>query len=645
MFISIICLLWALFQLAIASFLIIDAIFIRSIHLAFALIITYTSTSFFKKKKAQFSLIKGFITALVVFSALYFFINYQSIIQRHGSPSQLDIFFGIILILFLLEGARRHLGPALSLIVIVFCLYAFFRPYLPEFLSAKRITLSRFVTQVTLSSEGIYGIPLDVSARVVYLFVLLGTLLHTIGAGHFFTNLAMSLLGKYKGGPAKASIVASGLTGMFSGSSIANIVTTGNFTIPMMKKVGYPKEKAASIEVASSTDGQLAPPIMGAAAFIMAEYINLPYFEIVKAAAIPAFSSFLALFFITHFEACKLNLKTLNAKEILPFISIIKKGFYFLIPVFTLLHQLLFLRHSPEKSAFNTIVVTFLLIFTREVIFSIKAKKPFISAFKNSLKIIQFSFIEGSKNMVAIALATATAGIIVAVVAMGLGGFITEIITLLSLNNIFILLLITAVCSLLIGMGLPTTATYIVMASLTAPAIVSVSNQMGFEIPLIAAHLFCFYFGILADDTPPVGLAAYTAASIAKSDPIKTGLQAFSYDIRTAILPFMFVFNTNIILYQINDPLKIIGILLSTSVASISFVSAIQGWFLKKNHLYDNLFLLCLSFLAFRTDFVLTIIPSFPLNEFFIHLLPIFLLGLFFMYQKKIQKKTIKISF
>ncbi len=645
MFISIICLSWALFQLAIASFIVIDAIFIRSIHLTFALIITYASTSFFKKKKVQFFLIKVFITVLVVFSALYFFINYQSIIQRHGSPSQLDIFFGILLILFLLEGARRHLGPALPLIVVIFCLYAFFRPYLPELLSAKRISLSRFVTQVTLSSEGIYGIPLDVSARVVYLFVLLGTLLHTIGAGNFFTNLAMSLLGKYKGGPAKASIVASGLTGMFSGSSIANIVTTGNFTIPMMKKVGYPKEKAAAIEVASSTDGQLAPPIMGAAAFIMAEYINLPYFEIVKAAAIPAFSSFLALFFITHFEACKLNLKTLSKKELLPFINIIKKGFYFLIPVFTLLYELLFLRHSPEKSAFNTIVVTFLLIFTREVILSIKTEKPFILAFKNSLKIIQFSFIEGSKNMVAIALATATAGIIVAVVAMGLGGFITEIITLLSFNNIFILLLITAICSLLIGMGLPTTATYIVMASLTAPAIVSVSKQFGFEIPLIAAHLFCFYFGILADDTPPVGLAAYTAASIAKSDPIKTGLQAFSYDIRTAILPFMFVFNTNIILYQINDPLKIIGILLSTSVASVSFVSAIQGWFLRKNHLHDNFFLLCLSFLAFRTDFVLTIIPSFPLNEFLIHLLPVLLLGLFFIYQKKVQKKMIKVSF
>jgi TRAP transporter 4TM/12TM fusion protein len=588
--------IWSFFQLSIASWWILDTVFIRAFHLGFAMLIVYLNYPVFKETHLglKFLSIKDrippwdfLIAAIACFSAVYIAVDYYGVTHRAGAPITRDIVIGLILLVLLLEAARRVIGPALSIIALFFCIYAFFGPYMPDVIAFKGVSLSRFMGQITMSTEGIYGIPLDVSATIVFLFVLFGAMLEKAGAGRYFIQLALSILGGFKGGPAKAAVMGSGLTGLVSGSSIANIVTTGTFTIPLMKKVGYPAKKAAAVEVAASTDGQLAPPIMGAAAFIIAEYVNVPYVDVIKAAAIPAFASYAALFYITHIEASKLGLQGLPRSELPPFFKTLIGGSHFLLPIGMLLYELIIVRHSPELAAFNAIWVMAVIMLLQNPVKAYLRKEPIIPAVKTSIVQIFSAMAGGARNMCSVALATAAAGIIVGVVAMGLGGLITEVIDVLSGGNIYLLLIITAVASLIIGMGLPTTATYIVMASLTAPVIVEVGGYMDFVVPLMAAHLYCFYFGILADDTPPVGLAAYAAAAIAKSPPIPTGLQGFMYDIRTAILPFMFIFNSDLILHNIYSWPQGLLIFAMACFGNFAFASATQGWFVTKNRLYE----------------------------------------------------------
>jgi len=605
--------IWSCFQLSIASWWILDTVFIRAIHLGFAMLIVYLNYPVFKKTRLglKFLSVKNrippwdFVIAVIAcFSAVYIAVDYYGVVYRAGSPVTRDIVFGLILLVLLLEAARRVIGPALSVIALFFCIYAFFGPYMPDIIAFKGVSLSRFMGQITMSTEGIYGIPLDVSATIVFLFVLFGSMLEKAGAGRYFIQLALSLLGGFKGGPAKAAVMGSGLTGLVSGSSIANIVTTGTFTIPLMKKVGYPATKAAAIEVAASTDGQLAPPIMGAAAFIIAEYVNVPYVTVIKAAAIPAFASYAALFFITHIEASKLGLQGLTRAELPRFFKTLISGVHYLVPIFMLLYELIITRHSPELAAFNAIWVMAVIMLLQDPVKAVLNKEPVGPALKQSIINIFSAMATGARNMCSVALATAAAGIIVGVVAMGLGGLITEVIDVLSGGNIYLLLIITAFASLIIGMGLPTTATYIVMASLTAPVIVEVGGYVDFVVPLMAAHLFCFYFGILADDTPPVGLAAYAAAAIAKSPPIPTGLQGFMYDIRTAILPFMFIFNSDLILHNINSWPQGLLIFLMACIGNFAFASASQGWFLAKNRFYEIPLFLFVTLNLMRPDLI-----------------------------------------
>jgi len=608
---SVIAILWAVFQLALPQFIILDRITIRAIHLMFGLLLVYIAfpvkrrrgeDRFCAPQSTAVTRINFILALAAAVSVLYIVIDWNGIAMRAGAPLTRDIVFGIVAVVLLLEASRRVVGPALSIIALVFTLYAFLGPYLPSVFAFKGVSLRKYITQVFLSSEGIYGIPLGVSASIVYLFVLMGALLERAGAGAFFIKLAMSVLGKYRGGPAKAAVFSSGLMGCISGSSVANIVTTGTFTIPLMKRIGYPAKKAAAIEVASSTDGQLMPPIMGAAAFIIAEYVNVPYIDVIKAAAIPAFVSYGALFYITHLEACKLGIEGLAREEIPPFWRTLKEGIHFLIPIVVLLVELLYFRHSPELSAFRAIVALLGMILYQE--FRKESENTWgrraRAALKRSLKIIGSGCIQGSKNMVTVAVATAIAGIIVGIVNLGIGGMITHIVEILSGGNILILLLITAVASLLLGMGLPTTATYIVMASLTAPIIVEVGAKFGLAVPLISAHLFCFYFGILADDTPPVGLASYAAAALAGSEPIPTGIQGFTYDLRTAIIPFMFVFNTDLILHGVDHPLIILLVFGMTLLAACAFTSLVQGWLLIKNQWYEALLLIAAVFVLFN---------------------------------------------
>ena len=640
--------IWCFFQLSIASWWILDTVFIRSIHLGFALLIVYLNYPVFKETRLglKFLSIKDrippwdFVIAIIAcLSAVYIAIDYAGINYRYGAPITRDLVIGLILLLLLLEAARRVIGPALTVIAGFFCLYAFFGPYMPDIIAFKGVSVSRFMGQITMSTEGIYGIPLDVSATIVFLFVLFGSMLDKAGAGRYFIQLALSLLGGFKGGPAKAAVMGSGLTGLVSGSSIANIVTTGTFTIPLMKKVGYPATKAAAVEVAASTDGQLAPPIMGAAAFIIAEYVNVPYVEVIKAAAIPAFASYAALFYITHVEASKLGLRGLTRAELPKFFKTLLSGVHFLVPLCMLLYELIIARHSPELAAFNAIWVMAIIMLFQNPIKAYVNKEPLGPAFKQSIVQIFSALASGARNMCAVALATAAAGIIVGVVAMGLGGLITEVIDVLSGGNIFLLLVITAVASLIIGMGLPTTATYIVMASLTAPVIVQVGGDMNFIVPLMSAHLFCFYFGILADDTPPVGLAAYAAAAIAKSPPIATGLQGFMYDIRTAILPFMFIFNSDLILHNIFSWPQAILIFLMACAGNFAFASATQNWFVAKNKFWEIPLFLFVTLNLMRPDLIARWIGLPHDQRYWTYLIGLAVFGVLYLMQRPRARK------
>ena len=638
-----VCVAWSLFQLSIASWLILDTTFIRSIHLGFALLVVYLNYPMLKhpflglkflSAKSRIPIFDYGVALVASLSALYIAIDYEGMTLRYGDPITRDIVIGLILVILLLEASRRVIGPALPVIAGAFIIYAFAGPYMPDLIAFKGVSMNRFVGQMTMSTEGIYGIPLDVSATIVFLFVLFGAMLDKAGAGQYFIRLALSLLGGFKGGPAKAAIMGSGLTGLVSGSSIANIVTTGTFTIPLMKKVGYPAKKAAAVEVAASTDGQLAPPIMGAAAFIIAEYVNVPYVEVIKAAAVPAFASYAALFYITHIEASKLGLQGMPRSELPPFFKTFVGGLQYVIPILMLLYELIVVRHSPELAAFNAIWLMAIVMLLQRPIQAHLRKEPIGPAIRLGIEEIFAALAAGARNMVSVALATAAAGIIVGVVALGLGQLITAIIDTLSGGNIFLMLVITAVASLIIGMGLPTTATYIVMASLTAPAIVEIGMFNDFIVPLMAAHLFCFYFGILADDTPPVGLAAYAAAAIAKSPPIPTGIQGFMYDIRTAILPFMFIFNTDLILHNVYSWSQGLLIFIMACLGNFAFASATQGFFIARNKIWEIPIFLAVTLSLMRPDLIASWIGLPHDQRYWTYLIGLAIFGLLYLMQR-----------
>ena len=635
--------IWSLFQLSLPSWLVLDSTFIRAIHLGFAMLIVFLNYPLFKKtrfglkyfsQKDRIPLLDYIIAVVACFSALYIVIDYSGMTERYGAPITRDIVIGLILVVLLLEASRRVIGPALSVIATAFCLYAFLGPYMPDVIAFKGVSLSRFMGQMTMSTEGIYGIPLDVSATIVFLYVLFGAMLDRAGAGRYFIQLALSLLGRFKGGPAKAAVLGSMFTGLVNGSSIANVVTTGTFTIPLMKKVGYPPTKAAAVEVAASTDGQIAPPIMGAAAFIIAEYVNVPYVDVIKAAAIPAFASYAALLYITHIEASKAGLRGMPKEELPPFFKTLISGIHYILPVLFLLYQLIIARHTPERAAFQAVCVLAVIMLVQGPVKAYLKKEPIGAAFKQGIVDIFSGLAAGGRNMVSVALATAAAGIIVGVVAMGLGGLITQIIDTISGGNIYIMVVVTAVASLIIGMGLPTTATYIVMASLTAPAMVHIAHGQGFMVPLMAAHLFCFYFGILADDTPPVGLAAYAAAAIAKSPPIPTGIQGFMYDIRTAILPFMFIFNSDLILHNINSWPQGLLIFGMAVIGNFAFASATQGWFVARNRFYEIPIFLSVTLMAMRPDAVAAWIGIPHDQRYWVYPIALAVFGLLYLFQK-----------
>ncbi|EJK2116322.1 TRAP transporter permease [Vibrio navarrensis] len=680
---------WSLFQLWYASplpfifnFAILNDTQARAVHLTFAVFLAFTAYPALKSSpRDRIPLVDWLLALAGSFSAAYTYIFYTELASRSGAPTTFDIIASVTGMVLLLEATRRALGPPLMLVAAVFLLYTFAGPYMPEVIAHKGASLNKAMSHLWLTTEGVFGVALGVSTSFVFLFVLFGAMLERAGAGAYFIKVAFSLLGHMRGGPAKAAVVASGLSGLVSGSSIANVVTTGTFTIPLMKRVGFPGTKAGAVEVAASTNGQLTPPIMGAAAFLMVEYVGISYVEVIKAAILPALISYIALIYIVHLEACKAGMTGLPRRHnptllqsLLSFTGTIvalcvisaavyygigwtkdvfgaaatpivmtallmsyvlllkvsanhskdgaieidaeltevpdpgptiKSGLHFLLPIVVLVWCLTVERFSPGLSAFwATVFMIFILITQRPLTAWLTKSDDLTEQTKAGFVDLAESLVSGARNMIGIGVATAAAGTVVGVVTLtGIGLVMTDFVEFISGGSVIMMLVFTAVISLILGMGLPTTANYIVVSTLMAPVIVTLGAQHGLIIPLIAVHLFVFYFGILADDTPPVGLAAFAAAAIAKSDPIRTGIQGFAYDIRTAILPFMFVFNTQLLLMGIDTWWHLALTIFSSITAMLIFSAATQGWWFTKNKWWETLLLLILTFSFFRPGF------------------------------------------
>ncbi|TVP53578.1 MAG: TRAP transporter fused permease subunit [Halomonadaceae bacterium] len=687
---------WSLFQLWIASPLpfifnvgIFNATEARAVHLAFALFLAFTLfPARFSAPGQQVPWYDWLLAVAAATASVYLFVFAQELAGRAGAPIARDLVMAGIGMVLLLTACRRVLGWPLAIVALVFLAYTYLGPHMPDVIAHRGASLRRIATHQWLSSEGVFGVALGVSVGFVFLFVLFGSLLERAGAGQYFIAVAYSLLGHMRGGPAKAAVVSSGLSGVISGSSIANVVTTGTFTIPLMKRVGFPATKAGAVEVAASTTGQLTPPIMGAAAFLIAESVGVSYIDVVRHALLPALLSYIGLLYIVHLEACKQGLEGLPRGPQMPWVyrllvwltlligllvltlvvyhglgwlkqvapeqatvlvalglgltylgllryavrfpvpdpatmdvqlppvaATVKSGLHFLLPLVVLIWCLTVERLSPQLSAFWATVFLLLIVLTQRPLAALfRRERALWEACGQGLTDAFQGLVRGARNMVGIGIATATAGIIVGTVTLtGIGLVMTELVELVSGGHLLLMLLFTALVSLILGLGLPTTANYIVVSSLMAPVIVTLGAESGLLVPLIAVHLFVFYFGILADATPPVGLAAYAAAAISRADPIKTGIQGFMYDIRTAVLPFMFLFNTQLLLIGLGGWWDLFFTIVSATAAMLLFAAATQGYWLVRSKRWESALLLLLAFSLFRPDFWWD--PLFPARD------------------------------
>ncbi|MEM7289452.1 MAG: TRAP transporter permease, partial [Pseudomonadota bacterium] len=688
-------LIWAFFQLYIASnvpFMVQEMIGVgvvtnsdaRRIHLAFAIFLAVLAFPLFAKSpKTHIPWYDWILAALGVISCLYVVWFRDAIATRAGLPTTGDIVISAVGMVVLGITVFRSLGLPLLIVASVFVMYVFFGDarWLPDAMQWKGASYGKALWHFWMQGEGVFGVALSVSASLIFLFVLFGSILEKAGAGNYFIKISFALLGHFRGGPAKAAVVASAMSGLYSGSSIANTVTTGTFTIPLMKRTGFSPEKAGAVEVASSTNGQLTPPVMGAAAFLISEFTGVSYTEIIKHALVPALVSYIALVYIVHLEAMKMGLKGLPkptstmtvagkvmgflfgfislavltaavyyglgwVKVALPdmaFMIVIAlcsigylillwlasrlpdlevdppdapilelpkagetaiTGLYYILPIVILIWCIIVERLSPAFSAFWATIAMITVALTQHPIKAImRGEGNLGGAISRGFGEWIEGMIAGSRNMIGIGVATGAAGIIIGTISLtGAHQVIGELIEFLSGGNLMVMLLLVAVMSLILGMGLPTTANYIVVSSLMAPVIIALGAKSGLLIPLIAVHLFVFYFGILADDTPPVGLAAFAAAAISKGDPIKTGLQGFAYDIRTALLPFLFIFNTELLLIDVTWS-KAIFVFIVAVIAMLLFASATQGWWLTRNKIWESALLLLVAFTLFRPGY------------------------------------------
>ncbi len=696
--ILIIAFVWACYQLYIASnlpffltdltgiSLILPSSEARRIHLAFAIFLAAMVFPLFKSSPKN--TIPWYDWALAftgIGVCLWAIIDKTAIAGRAGLPTTTDMVVSAVGLFVLGVSIYRSLGLPLVIISSIFMAYVFFghAAWLPDVIQWKGASFGKATWHYWMQDEGVFGVALKVSTELIFLFVLFGAILEKAGAGNYFIKIAFALLGHLRGGPAKAAVVASAMSGLYSGSSIANTVTTGTFTIPLMKRTGFSPEKAGAVEVASSTNGQLTPPVMGAAAFLIAEFTGIAYTDILKHALVPALVSYIALVYIVHLEAMKLGLqglpkppseRTLAQKMlgvltgalgtalllwiVYQILAVVKAaapdmsfltvavlsgiaylvllwfasrvpdlvvdapdapitelpkagataitGLYYILPIVILIWCILPTpeRLSPSLAAFWAVVAMTIVAITHRPLKAImRGESDVVNGFKQGVAEWVEGMISGSRNMISIGIATGAAGIIIGSISLtGAHQVIGEFVEFLSGGSLLLMLILVAVMSLILGMGLPTTANYIVVSSLMAPVIVALGAKSGLIVPIIAVHLFVFYFGILADDTPPVGLAAFAAAAISGGDPIKTGLQGFAYDIRTALLPFLFIFNTELLLINVGFG-KAIFVFVVATIAMMLFASATQSWFLTRNKIWESVALLLVAFTLFRPGF------------------------------------------
>jgi TRAP transporter 4TM/12TM fusion protein len=684
-----VCIGWSVLQLWYASPLpftfntfILNDTEMRALHLALGLFAGYLAYPFRKSSpRDRIPVYDWVFAAVAAFCGAYLFLFHRELAARPGEPTTLDFAAAIVGMALLLEATRRVVGPPLAVIACLMLVYAFAGPWMPEVVQHKGVSLTKAVSHYWLTTEGVFGVAVGVSASYIFLFVLFGSLLEKAGAGNYFIKVAFAFLGHMRGGPAKAAVVSSGMMGMISGSSVANVVTCGTFTIPLMKRVGYSAEKAGAIETAAGVDGQIMPPVMGAAAFLMAEYVGVSYVEICKNAALPAAISYIALFYIVHLEACKAGIKGLPPRagssalgrvagilmtlaalvifanvvyytlgwlkdvfprgalwivlgliaviyvgllrivaaepdlvvddpnaavlELPPLKETVLAGLHYLLPVVLLIWVLMVERLSPGLSAFYATSLLIVILLTQ---------KPLIAMFRGEIAPLSrvttglHDLIDGlgtgARNMIGIAIATAAAGIIVGTVTLtGFGLVMTDLVETISAGNMLGMLFLVAVICIILGMGMPTTASYIVVSTLMAPVVVELGAQSGLVVPLVAVHMFVFYFGLMADVTPPVGLAAFAASAISHGDYLRTGGTAFWYSIRTGILPFMFIFNTELLLIGVNSFAHLALTVSAAVAAMLVFAAATQGWFLTRSRWYESAAMLLVTFTLLRPDF------------------------------------------
>jgi TRAP transporter 4TM/12TM fusion protein len=678
---------WSLFQLWYASPLpfilrwgILNDTEARSLHLAIALFLGFTCYPAFQSSSRRAVPWYDWVLALAgAFAAGYFLLFYNQLATRPGNPILMDVVVATAGIVLLLEATRRAVGLPMTILALVFLFYIMAGRYMPDVIAHKGASLERMLSHQWLTTEGVFGVALGVSSGFIFIYVLFGSLLDRAGAGNYMMQVSLAFLGHLRGGPAKVSVVSSGLNGLISGSSVSNVVSGGIFTIPLMKKAGYGGVKAGAIETMSSVDGQIMPPVMGAAAFLMVEYVGISYPEICKHAFLPAVLSYIALFYIVHLEALKLGMQPFArgrartgrekalawalglsgtiavvcaiyfvaeavkryagdaAPWILGFLlaglyvyairiaarspdlpqdvdvdnpvmpeawPTVKAGLHFLIPIGTLIWCLMIEELSPALSAFwATAVLVGLMLTQRSLTNFFRGKGSLATDLKlGGWEVVQ-GLNDGARSMIGIAIATGTAGIIVGGITLtGLGLRMTDFVEFVSMGNVVVMLLFTAFVCLVLGLGVPTTANYILVATLMAPVIVELGAQSGLVIPLIAVHLFVFYYGIMGDVTPPVGLATFAAAAISGEDPIATGIQGSLYISRTAVLPFVWIFNPQLILIDVHGWFQLVLVVVASLAASLVFAAATMGWFQTKSRWWETILLLAAVFILFRPD-------------------------------------------
>ena len=678
--------LWTLFQLWVASplpvalgvgqFAVGQA---RSIHLAFALLLCFLLVpATWRGHERVVRLVDPMLGVLAAFCAGYTFIFYAQLSTRPGDPWAIDVAISLAGLLLLFEAARRLLGWPLVIFLLVLLAYVLLGPLAPDLIAHKGASLAHMMDRLWLGTDAVFGVALGISAEFIFLFVLFGALLESGGGGAYFVRSALALVGHMRGGPAKAAVGVSAATGLFSGASVINVVSTGPLTIPLIKRIGYAPDKAAAIEVASSVNGQVMPPVMGAAAFLMVEYVGIPYTDVLRHALISALVAYVGLLIIVHFEAVKAGIEGLPREPVrwqaslrrllrglvgmtavlallaalvplarvwvpaagplvvggllvLAYLlllrfgaasaledpgaglvsglrtrpgEVLRAGLYFLLPVGLLVWNLMVEHDAPAFAVFWALVFLAFIVLTQRPLLVWLRGQPRAAlppAWRQGVEDLANGVYAGARGMLVVAVATAAAGVVVGVGSLtGIGLVMTEVVGVLAGGSMLAMLALVALVCLILGMGLPTTANYIVVSALMAPVIVTLGAEYGHPVPLIAAHLFVFYFGLLADVLPPGGLASHAAASIAGANPLQTGVRAFRYSMRMAVLPFMFVFNPQLLLIGVDHPLHAVLTVAAATAGGFVFICFNQAWLLMKTTLPERLTLLVASFMLFN---------------------------------------------